>query len=320
MLSSTRTRILARIRSGQDCRYAALFSRVLNGNVLNLIDVGAAGAIQPRWLRVASSLSYTGFEPDSRSRKELLETEQGCDSYHIVQSALADRTGDILLNLCRKPTVSSTLKPNLNLMKHFPEVERFDVIEQVVIPATTLDELELPDVDFIKLDVQGGELAVLQGARVALSRCLGVEAEVEFAIIYQEQPLFGDIQAYLDEAGLTFIDFVSINRWGRYRYDGYGQAVFGDALFLRSPEAFAAANPVDVATQIRWVAICCLYNRFDLIERFVEIRTGPPIPESVLSSVAALRLRFEKARKYTERARWVAARSIGSEFSLHLFC
>ena len=96
--------------------------------------------------------------------------------------------------------------------------------------------------------------------------------------------------------------------------------MFGDALFLRSPEAFAATNPVDFATQIRWVAICCLYNRFDLIERFVEIRTGPPIPDGVLSSVAVLRLRFEEARKCTERARRVAEHRIGSEFSLHLFC
>jgi FkbM family methyltransferase len=297
-----------------------LFSGVVQGNLLNLIDVGAAGAIQPRWLRVASSVAYTGFEPDIRSRQELMKTDQGCASYSIVQTALGDQTGDIRLNLCRKPTVSSTLKPNLDLMKHFPEVERFDVLEEVVVPATTLDELRLPEVDFIKLDVQGGELAVLQGARVALSRSLGVEAEIEFSRIYREQPLFGDIQAFLDRAGLTFIDFVSINRWGRYTYDGYGQAVFGDALFLRSPEDFAAANQVDVSTQIRWVAVCCLYNRFDLIERFVEIRTGPPLPEGVLSSVAAMRLRFEKARKYTARARRVAAHTIGSEFSLHLFC
>ena len=205
-------------------------------------------------------------------------------------------------------------------MKHFPEVERFDALEQVVVPATTLDALELPSVDFIKLDVQGGELSVLQGARVTLSRCLGVETGIEFAPIYKGQPLFGEISAYLEESSLTFIDFVSINRWGRYRYDGYGQAVFGDALFLRSPEAFSAANPVDVATQIRWVAICCLYNRFDLIERFVEIRTGPPSPDGVLSLVAVLRLRFEKARKYTQRARRVAAHSVGSEFSLHLLC
>ena len=169
--------------------------------------------------------------------------------------------------------------------------------------------------DFIKLDVQGGELSVLQGARVTLSRCLGVETEIEFAPIYKGQPLFGEISAYLEESSLTFIDFVSINRWGRYTYDGYGQAVFGDALFLRSPEAFAAANPVDFATQIRWVAICCLYNRFDLIERFVEIRTGPPIPDGVLSSVAVLRLRFEEARKCTERARRVTVSDRSSHFT-----
>ena len=128
MLSSTRTRIRARIRAGQDSRYASMFSGVLNGGFLHLVDIGAAGAIQPRWLRVASSLSYTGFEPDSRSRQELLETEQGCAAYNIVQSALADRTGDTRLNLCRKPTVSSTLKPNLDLIRHFPEAERFDVL------------------------------------------------------------------------------------------------------------------------------------------------------------------------------------------------
>ena len=320
MSSSARQGIRARIQASRDSRYASMFSGVLGGNVLNLVDVGAAGAIQPRWLRVAPSLTYTGFEPDSRSRMELLGTGQGCAAYNIVQSALADRTGDSRLNLCRKPTVSSTLQPNLDLIRQFPEADRFDVLEEVVVPATTLDALELPTVDFIKLDVQGGELSVLQGAAATLTRCLGVEAEIEFARIYQEQPLFGDIQAYLAGAGLVFIDFVSINRWGRYTYDGYGQAVFGDALFLRSPEAFAAANEVDVAAQIRWMAICCLYNRFDLIEKFIQIRTGTPLPAGVLSSIAALQLRFSKAQKYTQRARRVAAQSIGSEFSLHLFC
>ena len=318
MLARIRTRIRSRINSRQDSRYASLFSGVLAGNILNLIDVGAAGAIQSRWLRVTSSLAYIGFEPDFRSRLELLETDQGCASYNIVQSALGDRTGDLRLNLCRKPTVSSTLLPNVEVIADFPDAERFQVLEEVVVPATTLDELEFPNVDFIKLDVQGGELCVLQGARETLSRCLGVEAEVEFSRLYQEQPLFGDIQAFLDAAGLTFIDFVSINRWGRYTYDGYGQAVFGDALFLRSPETLASDRQVDISTQIRWVAICCLYNRFDLIAKFVDTRTGPPLPDGVLLSVAALRSRFDKARKYTAQARRVATFNIGSEFSLHL--
>ena len=319
MLRSARKRVRTRILARQDSRYASAFSGLLNGNSLSLIDVGAAGEIQPRWLRVASSLSYTGFEPDSRSREQLVESEQGCASYTIVQSVLAAQTNDIQLNLCRKPTVSSTLMPNFDLMKRFPDVERFDVLEEILVPATTLDALELPCADFIKLDVQGGELAVLQGAPLTLNRCLGVEVEVEFARVYSDQPLFGDIQTYLEEAGLIFMDFVTLNRWGRSTYDGYGQAVFGDALFLRAPEYFSE-NTVEVSRQIRWVAVCALYNRFDLIERFLEIRAGPPLPEKVLSSVAMLRLRFDKARRYTARARRVAAHSIGAEFSLHLFC
>jgi hypothetical protein len=42
-------------------------------NGLSLIDIGAAGDLQPRFKAVEKYLNYYGFEPDSRSRKKLLK-------------------------------------------------------------------------------------------------------------------------------------------------------------------------------------------------------------------------------------------------------
>ena len=173
------------------------------------------------------------------------------------------------------------------------------------------------EADFIKLDVQGGELAVLQGAQRVLSQCIGVEAEVEFSSMYVGQPLFGEVCDFLNESGLSFIDFVSINRWGRYDYDGYGQAVFGDALFLRSPEEFSAITD-DVAKHIRYMSVCTLYNRFDLIEKLIEVRSGEAFPDVVLSAIAELRQGFDKARRHAVRSGRVMSSRYGAGFSLHM--
>ena len=47
-----------------------------------------------------------------------------------------------------------------------------------------LDDLDISANDFIKIDVQGGELSVLKGAARTLSSILGVEAVVEFIPLY----------------------------------------------------------------------------------------------------------------------------------------
>jgi hypothetical protein len=42
-------------------------------NGVSLIDIGAAGDLQPRFKAIEKYLNYYGFEPDSRSRKKLLK-------------------------------------------------------------------------------------------------------------------------------------------------------------------------------------------------------------------------------------------------------
>ena len=245
-------------------RLSKLLATVLEKEHIALVDIGAAGEIQPRWRRISSLIDYIGFEPDERSYKDLIKQETQCNSYKIYNSAVWSREGSLSINFCKKPMASSHFNPNRTFVDKFSDSERFDVVSQEEINITRLDELDIDKVDFIKLDIQGGEIEALKGGENLLTQCLGLEVEVEFLPMYESQPLFGDVCQYLKEKGFEFIDFTSINRWERKKY-GYGQAVFGDALFLKTPETIIEKFG-DRDTTRRYIAICALYGRFDLID------------------------------------------------------
>ena len=73
-----------------------------------------------------------------------------------------------------------------------------------------VDKYDIGEVDFIKIDVQGAELDVFQGAEKTLKNVLKVVSEVEFVPIYVNQPLFGDVSKFLDAKGLMFNKFLGL--------------------------------------------------------------------------------------------------------------
>jgi FkbM family methyltransferase len=237
---------------------------------VTLIDIGAAGDIEPRWKAIESNLNYIGFEPDERSRKDLAKNKSFCRKYTIYSEAISESNGKVSLNLCQKPQVSSTYKPNKNFINLFPDSKRFGVLKKETIQTKKLDNIKINNSDFIKLDIQGGELKALFGGEKTLEETFGLEVEVEFLPIYINQPLFGDITSFLSKKGFEFIDFVNLCRWERNSHNGYGQCVFGDALYLKPPE-FVLNQKVDDARMSSYLAILLLYKRFDLIKRTLEL-------------------------------------------------
>jgi FkbM family methyltransferase len=82
--------------------------------------------------------------------------------------ALSDRNGDATLNVPSIGNVALTGWASLGE----PGLEKADRIDSVAVPCRRLDSLgleELP-VDFIKIDVEGHELAVLRGGATCISR------------------------------------------------------------------------------------------------------------------------------------------------------
>ena len=79
-----------------------------------------------------------------------------------------------------------------------------------VVPSTTLDTLQMtlaaPAPFYIKLDVQGGELAVLRGATRALVDASACEVELSLAELYQGQGSWQEVLAFLEAAGFAICD------------------------------------------------------------------------------------------------------------------
>ena len=98
-----------------------------SGGFITLVDIGGAGDVEPRWKPFTKFLNYVGFEPDERSRKDLLSKGSGntFHDYSISPFAVGGSKNELSFNLCRKPQVSSTYVPNFDFLKNFVNLLKF---------------------------------------------------------------------------------------------------------------------------------------------------------------------------------------------------
>jgi FkbM family methyltransferase len=221
-----------------DKNLAGLPKTSLNRKI-SLLDIGARGGVGWPW-DVASSknISIILVEPDL----EEVELLKAHNQYEILPYALWSKEEELTLNINHSPGTSSVFTANMDFLNQFDDSGRFKVRDKLIINTKTIDSLanecKLTNVDFAKIDVQGAELAILQGGENFFrDNLVGLEVEVEFSQIYKEQPLFSDVDVFVREKlGLELWD-IRKSYW-KYKQKEYkpplkGRLIFGDALFLR---------------------------------------------------------------------------------------
>jgi hypothetical protein len=166
--------------------------------------------------------------------------------------------------------------PNSELLERFHNPTRFDVVGETTIECKTLDEVlreeGLTDVDFVKLDTQGAELGILEGATSVLAdKAFGLEVEVSFAEIYKGQPLFASIDLFIKQYGFNLIDLRTIS-WkrsvGARVGNSKGQLMHADALYFRQPHilksTLTGTDPLFARSKfLRGLSICQIYGFLD---------------------------------------------------------
>lgn len=239
------------------------------------IDVGAMGGIPKKWEQLKGSMNVIAFEPDEREFSKLNKR----NDIRCFNSILHEKSDELTFYVSNDPGKSSVYKPNVKLLSEFENVSRFDIVDRKIFPkdrVKSLDavfaEQQIGDADFAKIDVQGNELSILEGCQKSvLPRMFGIQLEVEFAEIYENQPVFRDIDRFLAGQGFQLMD-ISRSYWKRkdyYDYPGKGQLTFGDALYFKTVDGMKTqkntlGDKIDISSKVyKSILACLIYGMFD---------------------------------------------------------
>ena len=208
---------------------------------LKLVDINVIfdiGANVGQFAREIRQHGYKGkiisFEPLTSARKKLLSFASRDPDWQVhEQSAIGNQDGEIEIHISGN-SVSSSLLPMLE--SHSSASEGSEYVGSEQVPIFKLDSIANQYLDknsnlFIKIDTQGYEWQVLDGASETLKRAQGVLCELSLVTLYHEQRLWRDIVDRLDQQGFML--------WALQK--GFinpktGQSLQMDGIFIRKTE------------------------------------------------------------------------------------
>ncbi len=162
---------------------------------------------------------------------------------HLIEKALSDKTGMVAfypidtertvagtdgspgassMFKLRLAVSGSSIKTRIKFM--LGRLHEIYYQREVMVDSLTLEGFmkkeHIDTIDILWLDAQGSELSILRGLGERIRDVLYIHTEVEFDEMYQGQPLFKEVDAFLLSHGFRFLEFTDRSK------------SFGDALYI----------------------------------------------------------------------------------------
>jgi len=171
-----------------------------------VVDVGANTGQYAKRLR---GHGYQGkilsFEPMSREYSELVAATVSDRGWTAERLGLGAEAGELQINIAGN-SISSSMLPMLP--RHEAYSPRSQYVDSEMVPVARLDEVAREAVagasaPHLKIDTQGYEASVLDGATALLDLIISVELEMSLVPLYDGQELLGEMLERLTRRGFS---------------------------------------------------------------------------------------------------------------------
>lgn len=236
----------------------------------------------------------TGFEPQESALRQLLDAKGPNERY--LPYAIGDGNTHTL-HICRASGMTSLLEPDPRTLALFQVLEPLgEVIEKTPLSTKRLDDIaEIQELDFLKIDIQGSELAVFKHGKRSLEQAVCIQTEVSFITLYKEQPALGEIDNELRSQGFIPHCAAAIKNWpiapcvvNNNPYQPLNQLLEADLVYVRD---FSRPELMD-DEQLKHLALIAhyCYGSIDLSMRCIALLSerGALQPDALGSYTAEL--------------------------------
>lgn len=186
-------------------QHARMFKLLSHHGIGTVIDVGANDGGFGRFLREGGFRGdILSFEPLEEAHRSLTATAAGDPAWHVApRMALGASNDEIEINVAGNSTSSSIL-PMLGAHVEAAPQSRYVGSQRVALrrlDGVSHAAIEKGDSIFLKIDTQGYEMPVLQGASALLPRIRGVLLELSLTPLYEGQALYLDMINWMAAEG-----------------------------------------------------------------------------------------------------------------------
>lgn len=180
-----------------------------------ILDVGANDGQFARLLR---DFGYKGqifsFEPVKNTFNKLIHTSKNDELWKVFQFGLGDKVETLEINVSVASDLSSILTANSFGTNEYPNIA---VGYKELIKIQTLDNFFIENNlagknIFLKMDTQGYDLKVFQGAKKSLFDIKVLLSEISFIPIYEGMPLWFDAISLYESFNFGVSGFYPVSR------------------------------------------------------------------------------------------------------------
>ncbi|WKD27737.1 FkbM family methyltransferase [Halomonas sp. KG2] len=248
---------------------------------ISVVDVGANpidGTPPYAEMLKQGLVTLVGFEPQKEALQKL-QTMKGANETYLPHAV---GTGEhAKLYICQASGMTSTLKPNTLVLNHFQGYPIWGKVKSIEeIETVRLDDIDqIEKIDWLKIDIQGGELNVFRNGEKKLKDTLVIQTEVNFIQLYENQPLFAEIDQWMRAHGFMLHTLLE-QRKRIYApmkinggiHQGINQLTTADAVYVRDINALQETS-VEQRKKLA-IILSKAYGSFDLAYRLLMNEEG----------------------------------------------